>query len=158
VVAGFNVKGEVTTSVWTSLLRDCSKCQIQVECVRLPVVEAGNIKALPAGFRVQLNLHQTWTQQFATLIHELGHLLCGHLGTGKRLISSATGELEAEAVAWLVCRLVNVWPASACYLPGYLKEADALPQYSLEAILVAAGVIENMIKGRTPERLKSNHS
>jgi hypothetical protein len=124
--------------------------------VLLPVDVAGRIETTSGGWRVSLNALQTRTQQFATLVHELGHLFCGHLGRVSPErgpdrdgpLTYQTRELEAEAVAWLVCQRFQMWPASASYLSGYLKAPVGLPPYSLEAILGAAGAVEQMIKGQ----------
>lgn len=160
--AGFSVAGEVPPNVWKRLLHQCRRGRIQVESTALPSTHAGSIHRLSTGFRVQLNASHTVTQQFATLVHELGHLFCGHLGSpnaevhtqNRGPLTHQTRELEAEAVAWLVCQRCGVWPDSAHYLSAYLKKSTEFPAYSLDAILVAAGHVEQMVKGRLPPILK----
>lgn len=158
---GFAVVGEVPGPVRKRLLHQCHRCHVLVDVCPLGAGLAGTIAPILGGFKVRLNALHTQTQQFATLVHELGHLFCGHLGPVSQhggpdqrgQLSYSTREIEAEAVAWLVCQRVGIWPASACYLADYLKDSADLPPYSLEAILVAAGAVEQMTKGRRPRWL-----
>lgn len=160
----FSVMGEVSLVMWNRLLRACARARILVESVALPRDLAGDIGRTNGGFRVRLNEQHSLAQKFATLVHELGHLFCGHLGgispqggPSNRMALSLPGrELEAEAVAWLVCQRCQIWPASARYLSGHLAPGNELPEYSLEALLVAAGAVEQMIRGRVPAWLKRN--
>jgi hypothetical protein len=118
-------------------------------------------------YDIVLNAHHSVTARFSTLVHELAHLYCGHLGlpfadckwwpdrTGLEL---ATQEFEAESITYLVCIRLGVEPPSAEYLAGYLGKEKKLPQISLERILVAAGLIEKMCgaslpPGSSPKRL-----
>jgi len=91
--------------------------------------------------------------QFATIVHELAHLYCGHLGTpninwwNSRLgLKKTVREFEAETVTYLVCARLNIDSPSEKYLAGYLEENKQPPQISLESVMKTAGLIENMTK------------
>ncbi len=94
-------------------------------------------------------------ERFVTVIHELGHLFCGHLGTpdenrwtDRSCIESRTiREFEAESVSWLVCARMGIDSKSEKYLSGYLEEKVPIPQISLDQVLKAAGMIEARING-----------
>ena len=95
--------------------------------------------------------------QYATLVHELAHLYCGHLGTpnekwwpNRRHLSGAVCEFEAESVCYLVCGRVGINNPSDEYLAGYMKQNKHVPEISLECVMAAAGLIEKM----GSERLK----
>lgn len=95
--------------------------------------------------------------KYATLVHELAHLYCGHLGTpneswwpGRRGLSDAQVEFEAESVCYLVCERAGLRNPSGPYLSDYLQENDETPAISMECVLKSAKLIEQM--GR--ERLK----
>lgn len=112
-------------------------------------------------FVVTLNRKHSETRRFGTLAHELGHVFCGHLGvTGEKLwelrgeLSHDTREFEAEAVAYLVCERLNIDPGSAACLAGYLSVEGPLPDFSLEAILKAAHLVEEMANGLVRLRKK----
>ena len=71
------------------------------------------------------------TSRYATLVHELGHLYCGHLGTphdrwwpDRRGLTQQVEEFEAESVAYLVCHRVGILPTSDQYLSGHLAHRD----------------------------------
>jgi hypothetical protein len=57
-------------------------------------------------------------------------------------------EFEAEAVAYLVTDRMALDIGAFEYLAGYLSEDRRLPDYSLEAVLKAAGKVEEMAAGR----------
>ena len=163
--SSFDVQGEAPDLTCSRLRRQCVKAGITVENNLLHPCLAGAVERAAAGFHIRLNTTHTRTQHFATLAHELGHLFCGHLGRHKNEwwperpsnLDLKTRELEAEAVAWLVCQRFRVMPASASYLASHLQDGTELPVFSLEAILVAAGAIEEMAKGRLPARLRAQN-
>jgi hypothetical protein len=92
--------------------------------------------------------------KFATILHELGHLYCGHLGTpnekwwsNRCYLDKKQCEFEAESVCWLVCERMGINNPSAQYLSGYRDNNDEIPDISIDAILKAVGIIETMING-----------
>ncbi len=106
-------------------------------------------------FCMAINSRQTETENFATMTHELGHMFCGHLGSPvkgwlpeRNVLTLNEQEFEAESVAWLVCGRQGLNPSSDSYLSGYLNANDEIPSISLEAVLKAAAVIEDMLSGR----------
>jgi hypothetical protein len=53
-------------------------------------------------------------------------------------------EFEAESVSYLVCERAGIINPSAEYLSSYIKSKADIPQISLECVMKAAGLIENM--------------
>jgi hypothetical protein len=110
--------------------------------------------------RYELLLNSTHTAEamYATVVHELGHLYCGHLGTPNAKwwpdrggLTHELREFEAESISYLVCSRLGVDTPSAEYLSGYMQQHKETPeQMSLESIIKCTGLIEQM--GR--ERLK----
>jgi len=92
--------------------------------------------------------------KFATLVHELAHVYCGHLVAPSgvwwpaRTVDYACREFEAEAVAWIVSARHGIDPGSYRYLEGFLKPQARLPDVSLNQIMVAANHIEGLTRGR----------
>jgi hypothetical protein len=92
--------------------------------------------------------------RFGVLVHEIAHVLLGHLGTdydhwwpGRFNLDSAAAEIEAETVAHIVTSRLGLSGSSAAYLSGYVDGA-ALPQsVSMDLIAKVAGRIEEMAKG-----------
>lgn len=63
------------------------------------------------------------------------------------------------AVAYLVTARLNLDIGSAAYLANYVTADNALPNYSLDSVLKAAGKIEEMLGGRfRPKRRKSKQT
>jgi len=114
---------------------------------------------VPIRYKLILNSNLSVETKYATLIHELAHLYCGHLGTpnekwwqDRRGLSREIREFEAESICYLVCHRLGIANPSEKYLANYMKdkrEGD-VPAISLECVMKSAGLIEQM--GR--ERLK----
>jgi hypothetical protein len=120
-----------------------------------------------AGRRFVVRLETTLTTpaRFATLVHELAHIYCGHLGAAgsdwwpNRCDNLTRGqkELEAEGTAYLVTARCGLETRSPEYLANYIEDGD--PEIiSLDAILRAANRIEGFagVGGgpRDPERTR----
>jgi len=156
----FHAAGEVPNHVWNRLLDLCAAMRIRVAQAVLHVDLAGYVQQGPLGqYDLFLNASHDRPVQFATLAHELGHLFCGHLGRlendfweNRSDQVKATREMEAEAVAYLVASRRKLVTASSKYLSGYLSPGTALPSFSLEHILKAAGAIEEMVGGKFPAK------
>lgn len=106
-----------------------------------------------------VNKNHPQETRFATIVHELGHAYCGHLGTpnpkwwdDRRHLDRNAREFEAESVCWLVCERMGIKNPSAEYLSGYLEDNDEIPYISIETVLKSAGMIESMIHGRKEPR------
>lgn len=115
---------------------------------QLPETLTPNTKEA-ARYRVRLNSKHDLPTRFATLAHELGHVYCGHLGSdpkgrwpARTGLSHAQKELEAEAVAWLVCQRTTVSPRSKEYLAS-LSTPDNITTVSAYAIFDAANRVES---------------
>jgi len=107
-------------------------------------------------FRVKLNAKHGLPSKFATLAHELGHIYCGHLGTdgkgrwpNRSRLSKSVRELEAEAVAWLVCQRNNITSRSQEYLNQLVDQAG------LQAVsMYATGLRQSQLKVRSHNQSK----
>jgi hypothetical protein len=109
-------------------------------------------------YRVKVNMNHDLATRFATLAHELAHIYCGHLGEDKKggrwpsraqILSMEERELEAEAVAWLVCQRNGVTSRSKDYLSSLVEKA-AIDNISMYAVFDAA----NRVESRTPPAKK----
>lgn len=112
---------------------------------------------VPACYELLLNSRHSAEAKYATLVHELGHLYCGHLGTpnlkwwpDRSRMSHDLREFEAESVSYLLCGRLGIDNPSAEYLGHYVRDHEDTPEISLECVVKAAGLVEQM--GR--ERLK----
>ena len=116
---------------------------------------------VPLRYEMLLNENHAPESQYATLVHELAHLYCGHLGTpnekwwpDRRGLNLNVREFEAESVAYLVCRRRGIDPKSDEYLSGYLKDGTEVPPISLESVMKVAGLIESMGREKLKPRKK----
>ncbi len=114
---------------------------------------------VPIRYELVVNAGQKGASALATLVHELAHLYCGHLGTpdakwwpDRRGVSELASEFEAESVAAVVLQRWDPTVKLPPHLAQYLRESPTLPEeVSLERIVKAAEEVLSM--GRQP-RLK----
>ena len=102
-------------------------------------------------YNLLLNSQLSPAAQYATLVHELGHLYCGHLGSpnlkwwpDRRRLSHQLREFEAESVCYLLCQRLGINNPSAEYLAQYMGKHKETPAISLECVIKSAGLIEQM--------------
>lgn len=115
-------------------------------------------------FTISLNTNHSEEQKFITILHELAHLLCGHIcfktenqfWPERSGVESRIKEFEAESVAWLVGKRMGLYNESAAaYLNKLLGDDGKLPDISLEYIIKAVGEIETLIKSKTVKPKKA---
>jgi len=110
---------------------------------------------VPIWYDLIVNVKLSMEAQYATVVHELAHLYCGHLGTpddrwwpDRRGLKRDVLEFEAESVAYLVCSRLGIDNPSEQYLSGYMGKQEQVPSISLECIMKSAGLIETMSRQR----------
>ncbi len=114
---------------------------------------------IPLRYELLLNAGHSDAAKYATLVHELGHLYCGHLGThderfwpDRRGLPYEVREFEAESICYLVCTRLGIDNPSDEYLAGFMKANEETPPISLECVMKAAGLIEQMGRQRLKPR------
>jgi hypothetical protein len=118
---------------------------------------------VPLRYALLLNSNLSAEARYATLVHELAHLYCGHLGTpnekwwpDRRGLRHAAQEFEAESVCFLVCERLGIDNPSDEYLAGYVGKNEQIPPISLDCVMKAAGLIERMGRERLGARKEKN--
>ncbi|MFZ0788369.1 MAG: ImmA/IrrE family metallo-endopeptidase [Chromatiaceae bacterium] len=104
------------------------------------------------GYQLRLNATHEPDVQFVTLVHELGHLFLGHLGPDAYLRIAerprpphGQRELEAESLAYLVCKRHGVTSKSESYLAHYVATHTTVDAVDLDIQLKAAGQVERFL-------------
>jgi hypothetical protein len=159
-VACFFAHGPVGQKHIGSFLGLMSKKHIECGRVDAGDANAGSIRVVKRAadakeitlYRMMINGNQAPAVQFATIVHELGHLFLGHLGPDKALgiperasTDHAQMELEAESVAYLVCKRNGVVSKSETYLAKYVKESTKVDHIDVYRVMRAAGQSEALL-------------
>lgn len=161
----FPVEGAVSEAVWTDTVSNAlKKDAIVVELVDYGLLQPGSAIRLMTNqggetvagdgntrFRVRIAKNLTLPQRYTTLAHELAHIYCGHLGSGKKdwwpnrkdHLTAGQEELEAEATAFIVAGRAEIDLASDEYLADHVHPND-LDAISIDAVLRAASRIESL--------------
>jgi len=177
----FETTGVDASRILGRLLHNCPRDGIDVHVAKYGSQQAGEIqvasgppkstkfrgKPVRICYTVKLNQDLNAGGQYASLVHELAHLYCGHLGTSnprwwpdRQGLSRDIAEFEAESVAYLVCARFGIANPSEKYLADYVGQYETTPPLSLDRIMRASGIIEKMSKEklkprRTPARGRS---
>jgi hypothetical protein len=136
---------------------------IQIDRVKLSSTNAGfaTISAGQGGMKMRIGLHDELDEpsQYGVLLHELGHIYLGHLGSDKDGWWPSRGDLarramevEAEAVAYIGSRRAGLEGASPHYVSRYLDGDATLEAISLDLIARVAGRLEEMATGTLAKR------
>ncbi len=144
--------------------------RIEVEFRRLDQLSAGWVRRRldDPGFigdehpelTVTIREQMDEPSRYLTLCHELAHVYLGHLGPSDRgsrwpcraNLSYANVEIEAEAVACIVCERQGLSTTSDMYLANFLKRPEIPNEVGMELIAKAADRILNMGKRKMPDR------
>jgi hypothetical protein len=125
---------------------------LELTIARKPIAKSTQI---PLWFELVLNSRLSAEAKYATLVHEFGHLYCGHLGTpndrwwpDRQNLSHTVREFEAESVSYLVCARIGIDTASEEYLAGYVRKCPATPSINLDRVMKSVWLLEKMGKGR----------
>lgn len=161
----FTVSGEFDLTIYAKTIENCKLIGILVKEVALSSTHAGTAirqsQSNDIKLIIELNQAHSIKTKYATLCHEIAHILLGHLGgdpTGKEwnsriMLNRNQRELEAEATSYLVCFRAGLFSKSAEYLSIYLSDESDLSKISVDLIMKTAGYIERM--GRDTIRPKT---
>jgi hypothetical protein len=110
----------------------------------------GNTQGYTKPGRV-LAINPVATHPARTLLHELGHIVCGHFDMSATL-EGPTMEVEAEAVAYLCSDALGLGGAEECrgYIQHYLQRGGRLDEPTARRIFKAGDTI--LQTGRPAER------
>lgn len=118
-----------------------------------------NDREIDVFAEITLNSNLPMETNYGTIVHELGHLYCGHVGSpserfwpDRRTLSKCEMEFEAESVSYLVCQRAGLMTPAVEYLHGYLDSNGEVPAISLEAVFKATQLIESMALRNLPLR------
>lgn len=159
----FEATGPFSERAFALTLKNGVRDRICVEEASLGLQVGGvamqTVERIQAKIRIKLNKKHPVAWQYSTLCHELAHIYLGHLGCDNdrwwpsRLnLTRTQREIEAEAVAYIVCHRAGLNTQSDEYLSGYLKDEKDLECISLDLIVKVAGHIEKMSKRKLPAR------
>lgn len=155
-------RGEWQPKWLANLVQNAQRHRIGVAFKELSSTHAGRATNDPGLYRwkMRIMIHDRLDEpsQFGVLVHEMAHVLLGHLGTdydhwwpGRFNVDTTSAEIEAETVAHIVAARFGLQGSSAAYLSGYVA-GTAIPQgVSIDLIAKVAGEIERMVKGLLPE-------
>jgi hypothetical protein len=105
------------------------------------------------NYLILLNESLDLDAKYTGLVWELAKIFCGHFGVNasawwqdRKDISPQTSDIEAESVAFLVCRRLSLDECAKDFLGFCRKPEQNIPIVGLSAIFNAASYIEDMGK------------
>jgi hypothetical protein len=158
----FDVEGILPEGLLEKTVKNCERFKFVVKRRSMGTLQAGKVfspRWMETGYRrtqhvkafITINTKFDDEAAYATLCHELAHVFLGHLGNdadewwpNRRDLPTNPGELEAEAVSYLVLNRLGLETKSAEYLAGYIHSPDDLKNISPGSIVKVASLIERM--------------
>jgi hypothetical protein len=160
VAETFHATGPVTRTTIVNCCIELAKSGIHAKLVPAGDAKAGKVwcvhrspnrKTRP-DYQVRVNSEHPANVQFVTLVHELGHLFLGHMGSDGFLqvaprppMDHHQYELEAESLAYLVCKRHGVESKSQSYLADHVTPSTTLDHLDIYVLLKAAGQVESVL-------------
>jgi hypothetical protein len=159
-VESFHARGPVTrgeieaygSSLWSMRIEYGEVDEGDGSAGRIKLLERAGSKKEYSRYKLFVNRNHRPATQFATLVHELGHLYLGHLGKDPKLgISERSGlmhaqrELEAETVSYLVCKRYGIESAAESYLNDYVNDHTTVEDIELYQVMRAVGQVEKLL-------------
>ncbi len=130
-----------------------SRTQARDTVIERPGPRGQGVESFPLRFEVLVNRNLALVDRYVTLVHELAHLRCGHLGghldhgwPDRRLGSQHRDEVEAESVAYMALLRLDSKAAMDDYLLGHVRDDATLPE-DLRLDLVVEALSEVIAMG-----------
>ena len=144
-------------------VKNCERDRILVERKPMGQLRGGfaTARVNDARWKMRVGLRDELepAAAYSVLCHELAHIYLGHVGADKdaswpyRLnLAHSVTEIEAEAVAHIVCRRAGLRTHSAEYLASYVDDEAGLESVSLDLVSRVAARIEEMGRRLMPPR------
>lgn len=171
------IKGKLTEEVFENTVHNCSLHGITVRQVGLSNQPEGSAISLTddvldkyqemrlnsgMNYLVLLHKEHRLENRYAALLKEMGHIFCGHKGVDRNAwwpdrhkCNPSVGKIEAESVAFLVCRRSGLTSNADLCLASYRDTEQNMPAFSLNSILQATNYIEEMGRTRWKKPKKS---
>ncbi|HWD18676.1 MAG TPA: hypothetical protein VHB20_05310 [Verrucomicrobiae bacterium] len=159
-------KGRFDPAILDRTLQNAAREKIVVERKSMGKLQGGfaTARGRDAHCKIRIALRADLDDKaaYAALCHELAHVFLGHVGPDqddcwpcRMNLSQAVTEIEAEAVAHIVCRRLGLRTHSAEYLASFVEDADEVEAISFDLISRTAGRIEEMGRRLVPLRGKT---
>lgn len=156
----FPAQGPVDDAEMSALRQRAEAKNILCQDLDAGDAKAGSIRCVQRAtdpkarnvYRMFINRNHAPPLRFVTLIHELAHLFLGHLGADKHLgipdrkrPDYRWRELEAESVAFIVCKRRGVSSSSERYLRNFVDQQTTVDDLDIYQVVRAAGRVESLL-------------
>jgi hypothetical protein len=165
-LAGFSkTAGNFNPALLDRTIKNAERDRIRVERVSMGQLRGGfaTTRVRSADWKMRIGLREELgaASAYQVLCHELAHIYLGHVGADRDVgwpyrtnLTEAVTEIEAESVAYVVCRRAGVETRSAEYLSTYAEDNSEIDAISLDMVSRVAGRLEEMGRRLLPPREK----
>lgn len=147
-------------------LENCERDKILIQRKTMPKLAAGfattRLQDTRYKMRIVVRAELDDASAYSVLCHELAHIYLGHLGGDSHgwwpcrvNLTHRAVEVEAEAVAYIICKRAGLITKSAEYLATYIGGSGDLAAISIDLITRVAGQVERMAQEKLPPRRRT---
>jgi len=115
-----NISGNSHEQLLQKLVEFCKNQKIEVEFKPLGI---NGLYGYSQGGKIVIGTNQSINMQVNTLVHEIAHELI-HYSTEGKQFSTEEREIQAESVAYVVCKTVGLEVKSSAYISLYAKSGN----------------------------------
>jgi len=159
-----DAEGHVTEGHWGELRAAAADKGFDIRETRpFESRAAGFVSRKGDRFEIAVEMRGGLASQFATVCHELAHVFLGHLGPDPRSevpkgerappprwpnregVSRAVREVEAEGVAYILCRRMGIVATAPEYISGFLERLQPEEAPGIELMVRTASTIGRIV-------------
>jgi hypothetical protein len=155
--------GRFNPAILDRTIKNAERDRIRVERKPMGQLRGGfaTTRVNNAAWKMRIGLREELdaASAYSVLCHELAHIYLGHVGADcegwwpyRTNLTEAVTEIEAESVAYIVCRRAGLETRSVEYLSSYVEDNSDIDAISLDLVSRAAGRIEEMGRRLMPPR------
>ena len=168
----YSVKGDFNEDVYNRLLKNINKWNIKISSENMEYFQGGKVFVDDNTANIVTNEFDLKKKRFIIVLHELAHILLGHLGIksletkpvldknsktekiryinllDRGYLNRNKMELEAETVVFIVTKWLGLTTNSADYLAIYITDKNNIYDFNYEFVIHTIDkLINHFIKG-----------
>ncbi|MFH0955310.1 MAG: ArdC-like ssDNA-binding domain-containing protein [Candidatus Micrarchaeota archaeon] len=139
-----DIEGNSHQALLEKLVEFCKTRQIEVEFKPLGI---NGLYGYSQGGKIVVGTNQSPNMQVNTLVHEIAHELMHSESTGQQFTKNEQ-EIQAESVAYVVCKVFGLETKSSMYITLYENDSDKIQEQLKEIAEVTKVILKHLVNSK----------